>query len=327
MFKQTALVNQVVILSFDPNKYQHMKPLYTLLFFISLFTQVDAQYRIGLLPRTSPDRGVYEKVGYTGVEITYGSPRVNNRKIWGNIVPYDEVWRAGANNATRIDFSEDVEIMGNILPRGKYALFVIPREKGNWTVIFNSDYDQWGAFSYDSSLDILAVEVKPTKTDYQESLTYNIDSTDDDLGEISMTWEKKKIVLPFSTQYLNILQEEVEILAENSDDRTLASVIYLQGAEYLERREQRLNLAQEWIDKAIERFDMNAEWNKQYYPKSYIYGHMLWTKAKLLAHQQQPATAVLFAEKMKALEGDFTYYGEENDYEDIDELIAYWKTL
>lgn len=299
--------------------------LFTIITLISI--QIDAQYRLDLLPRSSPDRGVYEKVGYTDVEITYGSPRVNDRKIWGNLVPYGKVWRAGANNATKIDFQHDVEILGNILPAGKYALFLIPQKSGDWQVIFNGDYSQWGAFNYDESLNVLSVGVPVKKCDYHEGLTYAIEGKDYDKGEIIMSWEKKRIVIPFSTQYINMLTEEVDLLTSQSEDENLASVIYLQGAEYLEGTESNLPLASEWINNALNKFKLEGEWNSQFYPKHYIYGHMLWTKAKILALEGEFTTAVLFAEKMKTLEGEFSYYQEEKDYEQIDEIVDYWKSL
>lgn len=79
------------------------------------------QYQIGLIPNVSPDRGIYKKIGYTEVDIKYGSPAVKNREVWGHMAAYNEVWRAGANYATTIEFSEDVQVEGQALEKGKYA--------------------------------------------------------------------------------------------------------------------------------------------------------------------------------------------------------------
>ena len=285
-----------------------------------------AQYKIGILPRTSPDKGIYEQIGYTGVEITYGAPKTKGRTIWGNIVPYDEVWRAGANDATRIEFSEDVEIGGNILPKGIYSLFIIPHESDAWTVIFNAEYDQWGAFNYDEYQDVLRVEVKPKQIPLQEKLTYTIDGLSYDEGVISMKWSDVQIDVVINTKYLEILQREIEISASNSDQE-IASVVYLQGAEYLLRRNQYLDVASNWIDKSQELYDPKSEWNSQYYPREYILGHMHWTKAKVLAANHKYEMALAYANKMKNIKGgEINYYSEEKEFEKIDSQMAHWES-
>ena len=287
---------------------------------------VSAQYKIGILPRTSPDKGIYEQIGYTGVEITYGAPKTNGRTIWGDIVPYDEVWRAGANDATRIEFSEDVEIDSNILPKGIYSLFIIPHESDAWAVIFNAEYDQWGAFNYDEYQDVLRVEVKPKQIPLQEKLTYTIDGLSYEKGVISMKWSDVQIDVVINTKYLEILQREIEISASKSDQE-IASVVYLQGAEYLLRRNQYLDVASNWVDKSQELFDPKSEWNSQYYPREYILGHMHWTKAKLLAANNNYKMALAYANKMKNINGgEINYYSEENEFEKIDIQMAHWES-
>lgn len=286
-----------------------------------------SQYKIGILPRTSPDKGIYEQIGYTGVEITYGAPKTNGRKIWGNIVPYDEVWRAGANDATRVEFSEDVEIEGNILPRGIYSLFIIPHKLGPWTVIFNAEYDQWGAFNYDEYQDVLRVEVNPKKIPTQEKLSYEIDGLSYDDGILSMKWSEVQIDVIFKTKYLELLQREIEISAASSDQE-ISSVIYLQGAEYLLRRNQNLELASDWIDKSQELYDPRSSWDPEYYPREYILGHMHWTKAKILAANNNYDLALAYAKKMKSIKGgQINYYLEEREFENIDSLILEWEDL
>lgn len=302
-----------------------MKSIFFTLATIFLCCTVSAQYKIGILPRTSPDKGTYEQVGYTGIEITYGAPKTNNRAIWGNIVPYDEVWRAGANDATRIEFSEDVEIEGNILPRGLYSLFIIPHETSAWTVIFNGEYDQWGAFNYDEYQDVLRVEVMPKKIPLQEKLTYTIDGQSYDEGVVSLKWSDVQIDIVINTKYLEILQREIEVTASTSD-KEIASVIYLQGAEYLLRRNQYLDVASNWIDKSQELYDPNGEWDPQYYPREYILGHMHWTKAKILAANGKYEMALAYANKMKNIKGgQINYYEEEQGYEKIDPQMTKWE--
>ena len=95
--------------------------------------------------------------------VKYSSPAVKGRKIFGGLEPYGQVWRAGANEATTVEFSKPVTVEGKPLPAGKYSFFVIPTEK-NWTVIFNKTPDQWGAYKYDEKQDALRATVTPRKT-------------------------------------------------------------------------------------------------------------------------------------------------------------------
>jgi hypothetical protein len=132
-------------------------------------------------------------VGFTEVKISYSRPAVKNREIWGKLVPYNTVWRAGANEATKVTFSSDVIIEGKSLKAGSYSFFTIPN-KNEWTIIFNKVADQWGAFQYNESEDALRIKVKPKKSNhFHEWLTYEITKTDDYSAIISLVWEKLKI--------------------------------------------------------------------------------------------------------------------------------------
>ncbi len=97
-----------------------------------------------MIPRNSPEKMVSQKVGYTDVKLHWSSPSVKGRKIWGELVEYNEIWRAGANGATTVEFSGDVTINNTKITKGKYAFFVIPSEFSKWTVVLNSDHEQWG---------------------------------------------------------------------------------------------------------------------------------------------------------------------------------------
>ncbi len=145
--------------------------------------------------RISPKAGVMQVVGFTEVNIVYSRPGVKGRKIWGGLVPYDKVWRAGANEATTISFSTEVTIEGKKLPAGKYGFFTIPSEK-EWTIIFNKVADQWGAFQYNEAEDALRIKAKPVKNNYQEWLAYTITKTGDDSATIALEWENLKV--PFN---------------------------------------------------------------------------------------------------------------------------------
>lgn len=121
------------------------------------------------------------------ITINYGSPSVKGRKIWGGLEPYNKVWRAGANEATTFTTNKAITVEGHLLPAGKYGFFLTP-STGKWTVIFNSVPNQWGAFKYDSTKDVLRVMVKPQRSKLHERLVYTVN----DKG-FAMSWEKVTI--------------------------------------------------------------------------------------------------------------------------------------
>jgi len=144
----------------------------------------------------SPRKQSDGKIGGVNISIDYGSPYVKNRVIWGKLVKYDKVWRAGANENTIISFDKDVTINGNKLPAGKYGLFMIPKENGDWTVIFNSKSDAWGHFSYKDKEDVLRVHIKPEfVSKNQESLSYTVNEK-----TIDFSWEKTRLSIPVSVK-------------------------------------------------------------------------------------------------------------------------------
>jgi hypothetical protein len=136
-----------------------MRKLMTLLVATLFFVQGNAQDK-----PTSPKAEANGTVGPAKVHVVYCQPSARGRKIMGGLVPYGEVWRTGANEATTIEFDKPVKIEGKELAAGKYSLFTIPGEN-EWTFIFNKDTKQWGAYNYKQSDDVLRVTAKPSKTD------------------------------------------------------------------------------------------------------------------------------------------------------------------
>jgi len=149
--------------------------------------------------RISPKATVKQTIGFTNFTIEYSRPGVKGRTIWGGLVPYNAVWRAGANEATKITFTSDVKINGKKLKAGSYSFFAIPTEK-NWTLIFNKTADQWGAFEYNDVEDALRIEVTPEKENncWQEWLAYTIIKTSDKTAVVRLEWEKLKV--PFTVE-------------------------------------------------------------------------------------------------------------------------------
>lgn len=142
------------------------------LFIISTCT---INFSIAQKTRASPKETTNGKINQSDLTITYGAPYVKGRVIWGELVPFDKIWRAGANEATTFEFSKDVDIENQKLPAGKYSFFLIPN-KEKCTIIFNNDFNQWGAYKYDIDKDQLRLDVKPLISSYQvEKLVYEID--------------------------------------------------------------------------------------------------------------------------------------------------------
>ncbi len=140
------------------------------------------------------------RIGNTEIKISYHSPSVRGRIIWGGLVAYDKVWVTGAHKATSIEFNNDLEIGGKVIPSGKYALFTIPG-KEEWTIIINKNWQQHLTDNYDAKDDIVRVKVKPeTDEANQERLRFAVENGGNSKGEIVMYWEKLEVSLPFKAR-------------------------------------------------------------------------------------------------------------------------------
>ncbi len=157
--------------------------LFTFLLTVGLAGMVQAQKN-----QPSPPATASGEIGGASVEIKYFAPSARGRTIMGELVPYGQVWRTGANNATVITVSSDVKVEGKTLPAGTYSLFTIPGQK-EWTIIFNKVAEQWGAFNYDQAEDALRVTVSPMKTDGMVE-TFKIDVVKDGF---TMAWENTMV--------------------------------------------------------------------------------------------------------------------------------------
>ena len=151
------------------------------------------------LPRVSQKATVMQTVGLTDVTILYNRPGVKGRTIWGELVPYDEVWRTGANEATTITFSKPVKISGKPLPAGTYSVHTIPG-KTSWTVIFNKAAEQWGSYGYDPAKDALRIQVEPKSGAHQEWMTFSFPEVAHDVAALELSWEKIRIPIRIETE-------------------------------------------------------------------------------------------------------------------------------
>lgn len=146
------------------------------------------------LPEVSQRAVTGQRIGLTDITITYHRPRVGGRKVWGGLVPYGQVWRAGANENTTIEFSTPVKVEGQSLPKGVYGLHMMPGTD-SWAVIFSRNASSWGSFTYNQAEDALRVTVKPEPSEMHEALTYDFDNVKPASAVVKLQWEK--LAVPF----------------------------------------------------------------------------------------------------------------------------------
>ncbi len=143
-------------------------------------------------PRPSPNAKVSQTLGLTELSVTYSRPGVKGRAIWGALVPYNEPWRTGANEATQFSTSDDIKVEGQPLPAGTYAFVTIPTAD-TWTIVFSKQKEMWGAFDYDPKNDALRVTVKPVAAEHVERMAFTFDDPTNDGATLNLRWEKLSV--------------------------------------------------------------------------------------------------------------------------------------
>ena len=161
-------------------------------------TSIHAQERGNDSPRVSPNASVSQTIGTTVVTVTYGRPGVRERVIFGDLVPYDEVWRTGANESTAITFSDNVMIEGEELTAGTYSLYTIPG-LDEWSVIFNNNLS-WGT-QYDPTMDELRVSVQPETGEFMEQMMVYFENIEENSGHMVIHWDQIKV--PVQIEVMN----------------------------------------------------------------------------------------------------------------------------
>ena len=207
-------------------------------------------------PQPSPKAVVSQTVGITDITISYHRPGVKGREIWGKLVPYNTVWRAGANENTTIAFGDPVSVEGHPLPAGTYGLHMIPAEH-EWTIIFSRNATSWGSFFYDEKEDVLRVRVKPRPADAQESLSYDFSDLSDSSATVTLRWER--LAVPFTVS----LETPAIVVAHAREEylRGLAGFTWQgfnQAAAYCQQHNVNTQEALAWVDKSI---SMNENFN------------------------------------------------------------------
>jgi len=238
-------------------------------------------------PRPSPKATVSQTVGLTDLSITYSRPGVKGRTIWGDLVPYNQVWRLGANEATILNVSDDLLVEGKKLAKGSYSLHAIPTPD-DWTIIVNKVAEQWGSYSYKEEEDALRVQVKPRKAAFVERMRFTVEDMTDSTAAIVLAWENLEVPVTIkvntAAKVLNsskttfsprALQMAAQYAAQNKNMEQAGK--YLNAALAIEENYQNTSLKAKWC----------AEANN--YKEALLYG----TKALALAKTMSKAPADL----------------------------------
>lgn len=208
------------------------------------------------LPDVSQAAEVKQRIALTDIKITYHRPLVNGRKIWGGLVPYGKVWRAGANENTTIEFSDPVSVEGQPLAKGVYGLHMIPNPD-SWTVIFSKTNTGWGSYSYKQDEDALRVNVKPhALAQNEEALEFEFEDLKPESTAVTLKWEK--LGVPFTVSINSAEQTLQNIQAQLKGRGQFTWQALDEGAQFCLTHKINLDEALRWADASIqneERFD------------------------------------------------------------------------
>ena len=256
------------------------------------------------VPRSSPKSVLTQTVGFTDVTITYSRPSARGRQIFGGLVPYGQVWRTGANEATTISFSDDVTINGQALPKGIYSLHTIPG-KDSWTIIFNKVADQWGSFNYDQAKDALRVTAKPHGDEYNELMTFSIAKMTPDDAVVEIKWTNVAVPFTVGTNTTkNVLDDARKAVAAAKPDDWQTP---LRAASFAIDNRVDLEEANRWLDQSI-RINENLS--------------NLFAKARAQAAMGDKTAAIATAKKAIAKATD----KDKEEVPEIEHSIASWKS-
>lgn len=220
-----------------------------LTFFLSLvlsFAIGQAQISV---PQPSPLAKINHKIGLTDFTVSYSRPSVKNRKIFGELVPYDQLWRTGANAATSIQFTDDTKFEGQFLRAGKYVLFAIPGND-SWTIVINKDTALWGTDGYKEENDALRFKVN-TKQLPNKIETFTIDFNDltNNSANLNLSWENTQVSVKIEVDVDSKVMEQIREKILQSKD--VSATTYYQAARYYFDTNRDLNKALEWVNASL----------------------------------------------------------------------------
>lgn len=248
-------------------------------------------------PAPSPAQTIKQDFGLSSVELSYSRPAMKGRKIFGDLVPFGNIWRTGANQATVLTFGDDVTIGGTKIKAGKYGLLSIP-EKNSWTLIISKQLDVTSPSAYKQDQDVVRTEVKTIGMgESMETFTIQFANVKSTSCELHIMWDKTAVVLPITTDVETKVMAQIDQLM-NKDNRP-----YFNAAMYYMDNGKDLNQALTWFDKAIE-----AQ------PTAFWIHHQ---RANCLAKLGKKADAKAAAEKSKEL----ATAAKNNDYVELNNKL------
>jgi hypothetical protein len=237
-------------------------------------------------PAASPGCTLKQRVGLTDIEVDYSRPGKKGRTIFGGIVPYGQVWRTGANAATKITFSTPVKLDGQDIPAGSYALFTIPGED-EWTIILSKNASQFGAFQYDAKDDLVRFKVAPIElSESIETFTIEFNHIRDESAVMNLVWDKTVVPIKIEIELTSKLVPQIE--AAMSAPGKKSAGFYFQAATFYYNHDQDLNKALSWINTGLA-------------DKPNIAFEMCYLKAEILAKQGDKAGAIAAAKESTEL--------------------------
>lgn len=214
-----------------------------------------SQAQTEITPRPSSNQSITQALGLSEVTVTYSRPNMNGRKIFGGLQPFGEVWRTGANEATTIQFKDEVSVDGHQVPAGKYALFTIPG-KDEWTIIINKTANQWGAYNYKQADDLLRFTVKPqTLKSTVETFTIQFENVTETSMELHLMWENTDVSIPMT------IDDDARIMANIDKAMQGEKKPYYAAMQYYYEHNKDLAKALEWAN-ILEKSDMKATYYK-----------------------------------------------------------------
>lgn len=208
--------------------------------------------------RVSPAATVSQDIGISRIDLSFARPAVKGRAIWGALVPYKEVWRAGANSATVITFSHAAKVAGKDVPAGSYGFFIIPNEK-TWTLVLNKKAKQWGAYEYKQEEDLLRWEAAPQPGPFLEYLDYRVIPQDTAAAVVELGWEKLRVSFPVTFDTKAIYWAHLEDKLKQAPDTDW--VPWYQAAKYCQEQGIEPQKAALWIEKSLKAGD--SFWNHE----------------------------------------------------------------
>ena len=212
----------------------------------------EAQSAILKLPDVSQHARFTQRIGLTDITIDYHRPLVNGRKIFGGLLAYGKVWRAGANENTIFEVTDAVTINGQPLPKGTYGLHMVPGES-SWIVIFSKNSSSWGSFTYDQTEDALRVTVAPRTIENHEVLTYEFDDPKPDSVVVTMCWEK--VAVPFKIEVNTPQITEDSLRSQLRGRAQFEWQPWMEAANYLLSNNLKPEEALEWANQSIQNED------------------------------------------------------------------------